>query len=249
VDSVKQCEFTFRQLLYPTYAVIRVGEKVIKEQPWEPTCALLVVPGGADLGYCKALNGPGNWRITQYVRNGGKYLGFCAGGYYASQKCEFEVGNKSLEVVGTRELAFFPGTCRGGAFSGFDYSSENGTRAAKLAVRTFAFPENSLPENEEPSWLVHCYYNGGGVFVDAGDISSETQVHGDSNGGQGVNSVEVLATYEDPLDVDGGSDNGRPGKAAMVYCRVGSGAALLSGPHPELVAPVAPAFLCLLTTE
>lgn len=61
------------------------------------------------MGYCRSLNGEGNRRIDQYVRRGGSYLGLCAGGYYGSSKCEFEVGNKVLEVVGARELGMhFP---------------------------------------------------------------------------------------------------------------------------------------------
>src|SRR5437773_4573344 len=82
------------------------------------------LPWRADLGYCRTLNGEGNRRINQFVRRGGAYLGLCAGGYYGSKVCEFEVGNKELEVVGSRELAFFPGICRGGAFAGFIYHGE-----------------------------------------------------------------------------------------------------------------------------
>jgi biotin--protein ligase len=58
------------------------------------------------------------------------------------------------------------------------------------------------------------YYNGGGVFVDARKYADE--------------GVEVLARYVDPLDVDGGD-----GAAAVVYCKVGEGGALLTGPHTE----------------
>jgi biotin--protein ligase len=58
------------------------------------------------------------------------------------------------------------------------------------------------------------YFNGGGVFVDAKSF--------------GASKVEVLATFEDELDVDGGD-----GKAAVVLCTMGNGKALLTGPHPE----------------
>lgn len=30
---------------------------------WEARCAVLVIPGGADLPYCRTLNGQGNTRI------------------------------------------------------------------------------------------------------------------------------------------------------------------------------------------
>ncbi|KAK9441033.1 Biotin-protein ligase [Metarhizium brunneum] len=210
-ESVRQCMYSLRRLLSPNYAIIPVSESVILKEPWAPTCALLVIPGGADLGYCRVLNGEGNRRIGEFVRRGGAYLGLCAGGYYGSSRCEFEVGNKPLEVIGSRELGFYPGTCRGGAFKGFEYRSEKGARAAVLKVATGAF-KNGLPET------FSSYYNGGGVFVDVGKVTGR--------------KVEVLASYAEDLDVDGGD-----GKAALVLCHIGDGKALLSGPHPEF-APV-----------
>ena len=178
------------------------------KEPWTASCALLVFPGGADLGYCRSLNGEGNRRIEQYVRRGGAYLGFCAGGYYGSSRCEFEVGNRHLEVVGPRELSLFPGTCRGCAFKGFVYHSEAGAKVVELKVNKEAFKSGTVSDT------VRSYYNGGGVFVDAGKYAST--------------GVETLATYTDPLDVDGGDM-----PAAVVYCKVGEGGAVLTGPHPE----------------
>jgi len=160
------------------------------------------------MGYCRSLNGEGNKRIEQYVRRGGAYLGFCAGGYYGSSRCEFEVGNKILEVVGPRELSFFPGACRGCAFKGFVYHSEAGAKAVQLKIDKEAFKSGMVPQ------MLRSYYNGGGVFVYAGKYADK--------------GVEVLASYTDPMDVDGGD-----GAAAVVYCKVGDGGVLLTGPHPE----------------
>ncbi|KAK4665763.1 biotin holocarboxylase synthetase [Podospora pseudopauciseta] len=214
LESVRHCIYSLRRLLSPNYAVIPITETAILKEPWAPTCALLVFPGGADLGYCRVLNGPGNRNIAQYVRRGGAYLGFCAGGYYGSQRCEFEVGNASMEVVGSRELSFYPGICRGGAFKGFEYHSERGARAADVRVRKEGFDgDGELPE------VFKCYYNGGGVFVDAEKLA-----------GEGA-EVDILAEYEGDLDVESGEV-----KAAMVYCKVGEGAAILTGPHPEFDA-------------
>ncbi|KAL8748253.1 MAG: hypothetical protein Q9184_007464, partial [Pyrenodesmia sp. 2 TL-2023] len=211
VESVRHCLYSLRRLLSPTYAVITVtGDAIIKE-PWTASCALLVFPGGADLGYCRKLNGEGNRRISQYVERGGLYLGFCAGGYYGSKRCEFEVGDKKMEVVGNRELAFFPGTCRGCAFSGFVYHSEAGARATQIRVSKTALTKGSVPD------VFRTYYNGGGVFVDAPKYKDK--------------GVEVLADYTEKLDVDAGE-----GSASVVYCKVGDGAAVLTSPHPEFSA-------------
>ncbi|KAE8453663.1 hypothetical protein EG329_009174 [Mollisiaceae sp. DMI_Dod_QoI] len=212
VESVRHCLYTLRRLLSPNYAVIPVTDTVILKEPWTASCALLVFPGGADMGYCRSLNGEGNKRIEQYVRRGGAYLGFCAGGYYGTSRCEFEVGNRVLEVIGPRELSFYPGICRGGAFKGFVYHSEEGARAVELKVKKEAFKIAIVPQSFKS------YYNGGGVFVDAAKYKDK--------------GVETLATYSEQLDVEAGD-----GGAAVVYCRVGEGGAILTGPHPEF-APV-----------
>lgn len=212
LSSVRHCIYTLRRLLGPNYAVIPITETVLLKEPWASTCALLVFPGGADLGYCRVLNGAGNRIISTYIRYaGGRYLGFCAGGYYGSRRCEFEVGskNKAMEVVGSRELGFYPGTCRGGAFRGFEYGCEKGARAAKIVVPNGAFPEAGKLQPE-----FRTYYNGGGVFVDAEKLADQ--------------GVEILAEYGDDLDVESGER-----KAAVVYCKAGEGAAILTGPHPE----------------
>ncbi|TKA74573.1 hypothetical protein B0A55_06307 [Friedmanniomyces simplex] len=210
LESVRHATWSLRRLLGPNYAVLTVtGDQILKE-PWAASCALLVMPGGADLGYCRTLNGEGNRRIKQYVQMGGSYLGLCAGGYYGCSRCEFEVGKKSMEVVGDRELGFFQGTCRGLAFPGFVYHSEAGTRAAEMKVNREALATGGgiVPES------LRVYYNGGGVFVDAEKLKSR--------------GVEVLASYTDELAVESGEAN-----AAVVYCKVGDGGAILTGPHPE----------------
>lgn len=168
------------------------------------------MPGGADLGYCKTLNGEGNRKIMQYVNLGGAYLGLCAGSYYGSKRCEFMVGDKRMEVLGDRELAFYPGTCRGLAFPGFVYASEAGARAVELKVHknAFATAGANVPDTFKS------YFNGGGVFVDAETLQDR--------------GVEILASYTEPLNVDSGR-----GTAALVYRKIGDGHIILSGPHPE----------------
>ena len=114
-----------------------------------------------------------------------------------------------MEVVGERELGFFPGTCRGSAFCGFVYESEVGTRAAELRISREALAaRGALPE------AFRCYFNGGGFFVGAGELTDR--------------GVEVLASFTEGLDVE--SDQTR---AAVVYRKVGDGHVVLTGPHPE----------------
>ena len=197
--SIRHATYTLRRLLGPTYAIITLTAAQLLHEPWPGTCALLVIPGGADLAYCRVLNGEGNRRIRQYVLLGGSYLGFCAGGYYGCGRCEFEVGRRGWEVVGERELGFFPGVCRGLAFGGFIYGSEAGARAAEVVVKEDAF-EGGMGKGS----AFRCYVNGGGVFVDAETFADR--------------GVEVLASFGEDLAVDAGE-----GGAAVVFCKVGEG--------------------------
>jgi len=213
-ESVRHVLYSLRRLLSPHYSIAPVTPDTILKEPWQPSCALLVIPGGADLPYCRALDGDGNRKITQYVRRGGSFLGFCAGGYYGAARCEFEPDDKVMAVVGPRELRFFEGKCRGGAFKGFAYASEAGARAARVGVEVGAF--HGEGKEEVPGEFI-CYYNGGGVFVDADQLARESQ----------GNKVTVLARYLDPLDVKD------VGNAAVVHMKVGEGNVILTGPHPE----------------
>lgn len=202
-----------RRLLSPNYAVIPVNGDAIIKEPWSASCALLVFPGGADLGYCRTLNGEGNRKIGQFVNRGGAYLGLCAGGYYACSRCEFMVGDQKMEVVGDRELGFFPDVCRGLAFPGFVYHSEAGARAAEIKINKAAFVTSggTIPDT------FRAYFNGGGIFVNA-------EKHKDRG-------VEVLASYTEEVNVDAGQE----APAAVVYRKVGDGSIILTSTHPEYV--------------
>ncbi|VEU24075.1 DEKNAAC105247 [Brettanomyces naardenensis] len=206
-ESVKHCLETFRLLLSPYYSVTNVSASTIIDQPWESKTSLLVIPGGADLPLCRAFNGEPNRKIDRFVRRGGKFIGLCSGGYYASHRCEFEVGDPSMEVSGTRELGFFPGTCRGCAYKGFSYGSDIGAKAVEVSVN-----QQSLPGFKDST--VFNYYNGGGLFVNA----------------QSYSNTEVLASYSEQADV---LDSPEGNQAAVVLCSVGRGKALLAGTHPE----------------
>jgi biotin---protein ligase len=198
---------TLTPILSPYHSITTVtSANVFTNDPWQSSTALIIFPGGRDVPYCQTLNGSPNAAISSWIRHrGGKYLGFCAGGYYASKRCEFEIGNKVLEVTGNRELGFFPGTCRGAAFKGFVYNKEDGAKAAGLKIE-----KEVLPGVKD---AVKAYCNGGGIFVGADTMPG----------------ITVLARFTDPVKVEGGD-------VATVYCKFGTGAAILTGVHPEYVA-------------
>ncbi|SCV67524.1 BQ2448_5135 [Microbotryum intermedium] len=193
------------------YDVQLVSPKTLLSDPWTETCALLVFPGGRDLPYLFDLQGEANRRIKAWVtKEGGKYLGFCAGAYYASKEIEFERGTR-LEVVGQRELGFFPGMCQGPVFAGFEYETEAGAREVSIALERNVWRDHWSMSPER----VDVWYNGGGHFVLDEDTMTMEQ----------RSRTGVLARYEQV--------EGRP--IAGVVCDVGNkgGKAVLWSVHPE----------------
>ncbi|KAF8316761.1 class II aaRS and biotin synthetase [Clavulina sp. PMI_390] len=162
--SLSHTLYTLKRHLGTRYAVQTVSAEVLKSHPWATTCALLVMPGGRDVPYLDSLSPNGTKNIRSYVKHGGSYLGLCAGAYFGSSRIEWEKGTKQ-EVVGDRPLGFYPGTCEGCVYKGFEYNSEAGARAITLQ------PLDALTDEIEP--LEGIYYNGGGHFVDADKKTEE----------------------------------------------------------------------------
>lgn len=131
-----------------------ISAKEILETPWEADTKLLIIPGGRDIPYHNALKGVGNKRIRDFVESGGSFLGICAGAYFGCSLVEFDKGGE-LEVTGTRELAFFPGTAIGPAYGTgtYFYDSEKGMKASLISKKC----GNTF----------RAYFNGGCYFANA----------------------------------------------------------------------------------
>ncbi|AAP05390.1 BPL-N domain-containing protein [Chlamydia caviae] len=113
--------------------ICRVDGKFLLYDPlWECTARLLIIPGGADRPYHETLHGLGTARIDNYVREGGSYLGICAGAYFACKSLSFDEPDGFLYTA-DRGLGFFPGRAVGPAYgSVFSYTTPVGVRAAPL---------------------------------------------------------------------------------------------------------------------
>ncbi|MBX3719698.1 MAG: hypothetical protein KF898_08630 [Parachlamydiales bacterium] len=132
------------------YELRRVDANILLTENWEESAALLIIPGGRDIFYHAALDGAGTERIRRYVENGGKYLGICAGAYFACKAIEFEKGG-ALEVCADRSLQFFPGIAKGPAYGPDKYSYENARGVEAAAV---TWEDGTCP----------IYFNGGCLF-------------------------------------------------------------------------------------
>jgi len=162
--ALLQAMHTFQTILPPSYTVKTINAQGVIKNDWSRDAALFIMPGGADTPYTQKLNGAGNQQIKNFVQHGGSYLGLCAGAYYAASSIEFDK-NGPLEVLGTRELAFFKGKTIGPVLSTYDYTTESSARAAKINL-TLSNPKTAT-----------VYYNGGGYFEHA-DTFKNTSVLG-----------------------------------------------------------------------
>lgn len=167
---------TFRALKDNTNVPIDfVKRDFFLSEDWETKTSLIVFPGGRDVFYMKALQGEPNRRIRDYVRNGGRYFGVCAGAYYASASINFEKGG-SFEVIEPRELHFFPGEAVGPALGlgEFHYKEQKGAKDAHLILSKQHFPFEEI----------RSYYHGGCTFVQAHQFPN----------------IEILAEYAELKD-------------------------------------------------
>lgn len=161
--ALLQAMHTFKTVLPSSFTVKTIDAKGVIKNDWSRDAALFVMPGGADLPYVKKLHGAGNDHIKDYVQNGGSYLGLCAGAYYASSNIEFDKKG-ALEVIGTRELAFFEGKAIGPILAKYDYKTESSARAAKINLTLSNLKEATV------------YYNGGGYFENAEQFKNTTVI-------------------------------------------------------------------------
>lgn len=164
-ECVLNTAYTLKQCLSTDYQIRTLQPDELISGDWKKDAALFLLPGGADLPYVQFLTPVGNLEIKNYIESGGSFLGICAGAYYASNFVCFAPGTE-LEVIGNRQLSFFPGTVKGPCLKPYDYKTKSGAYAAEIKLT-------------KDLSIIKVFYNGGGFFV-----GSET-----------IDGVENIATY------------------------------------------------------
>ncbi|KAJ3118938.1 biotin holocarboxylase synthetase [Physocladia obscura] len=203
-----------KRLLGGRYDVLSVGatEFLHPDKPWKDSTALVVVPGGRDLPYVESLGPRGTAEMRSFVQQGGRYLGICAGAYFASKRVEFEPKDSVLRVVGDRALNLAPCIAKGSVTPAFSYDDETGARAVSISV------SSALKNNIPQSMAVYC--NGSPYFhID----QKEEHVR-----------VSVLASYAE--NHAGVLTDNATNMPAIIHVEFGKGAAVLCGPHLEFAS-------------
>ncbi|MBS0186371.1 MAG: biotin--protein ligase [Proteobacteria bacterium] len=165
--SLLQMKESLKEVVDPSYVIKEIGPEEVIKGNWVKDAALYVMPGGADIPYCKSLSQNGNKVIKEYVNKGGSYLGVCAGAYYASDNIEFAKGTP-LEVIGKRELSFFNGCAEGPVLAPYDYATNSGARLSFIRWRDKGDPDI------KKDTMFPAYFNGGCHFVDAKKVPNVT---------------------------------------------------------------------------
>ncbi|KAK8814164.1 hypothetical protein WA158_008026 [Blastocystis sp. Blastoise] len=141
------------------YNVKLINADDFQKKNWEDNAALVLFPGGADRYYCQKLStrrGNGSIkRIKQWVEEGGRFVGICAGAYFATERVEFGMGT-NIQVADDRELGLFHGKAVGPALSGFSYTSNGGSYSVD-----FSFFDDIHKQNRVGT----SFYKGGPYFV------------------------------------------------------------------------------------
>jgi glutamine amidotransferase-like uncharacterized protein len=115
-----------------------------------------IMPGGADLPYCRKLNSRGCQNIRTFVDNGGIYLGICAGAYFASNAIEFHKGRDD-EICQPRELCLINTVAIGSLPEFAPYYD--------ATINTTAVIPITLKDNR----VAKALYYGGCTFIDIQD--------------------------------------------------------------------------------
>jgi len=135
-------------------------EKPLNKRMLNSTNTILI-PGGRDVYYHQELKDKGNLIIKEFVKNGGNYIGICAGAYYGSSSIEFACGT-SLEIVDERQLKLTAATATGPIF-GFDFSYDSDKTARNVEI---------IYKSKTLCLALDIYYNGGCTFKGSKDYTT-----------------------------------------------------------------------------
>ncbi|KTW30794.1 biotin-[acetyl-CoA-carboxylase] ligase [Pneumocystis carinii B80] len=155
--SVEQVFSIFQFLLGPYYVIKKVNKLYLEQRSRWDDIALFIMPDSQDVIYNNGLGEKTNEKILEYLKNGGKYIGIGAGGYYASAYTEIKSNDAENK---DSKLVIFPGIARRIEFSEYISSNNGDKRIAHIHI------EDESYEHENDMY----YYHNGVSFVNADEF-------------------------------------------------------------------------------
>ncbi|MGD2168740.1 MAG: BPL-N domain-containing protein [Chlamydiota bacterium] len=157
--GVSEKSFLALKDMFTNIALVKaINSEQVRQGSWDIGCSLFVIPGGRDLPYQNLLQGQGIENIASFVKKGGKFLGICAGAYFACSSIEFAKGT-NLEIIEKRDLQFYSGKGVGPVL-GNSFSYEDGTGI----FTSISYNSGNL------NITVPLYYHGGCSFQGKGNL-------------------------------------------------------------------------------
>ncbi|MCE5294207.1 MAG: BPL-N domain-containing protein [Chlamydiales bacterium] len=127
-----------------------VDSTYLKRNSWQDYTFAIVMGGGKCSSWEHSLGTEGMLSIRNFVSKGGRYLGICAGAYFAATTSIFRPLGQE-QIIKQRPLAFFAGS----AIGPLNASTHHLSPHAALAVKVDLLSQNIKG---------HCYYLGGCAF-------------------------------------------------------------------------------------
>lgn len=120
-----------RKILDASICVKKVDSAYLLKEPWEKNTVVLAMGGGRCSAWEKNLGDAGIRKIQEYVKGGGKYLGFCAGAYFGAHNSYFQAGN-GPPIVKKRPYYFLKGRALGPLWEDEDYLAPEAAKAPRV---------------------------------------------------------------------------------------------------------------------
>lgn len=155
LSSVEAITSQLAKTLETPFTTKCVNSHYLKTKNWEAKTFALIMGGGHCSYWENGLGTLGMLKIHHFVARGGRYLGICAGAYFAAATSTFQLGGQN-QITKTRPLAFYQGCATGPLFTTENHLSPESALAAKIDL----FSKKG-----------RCYYQGGCAF----DIVEDSQ--------------------------------------------------------------------------
>lgn len=183
--------------------LVEVSDARFSPLEWDPNTSLLYIPGARSSELDQHI-GSKVEEIKEFVNRGGKFLGWCGGGYWACRKVHYRM-NAETTLHKIRNLAFWKGVEEGPFLPSTD-DSRDGIEFSHGAVKVKWEGSEELKKYLPDGLEVNVLLSGGGSFIPAEDEHAH----------------KVLAVY-------GGEKKEKSFAGVKTY--VGKGIAILINPY------------------
>ncbi len=139
------------------------AENIKTKNALNDSVATFIMPGGFGKGYELKLQGIGNEKIRDFVKNGGNYLGICAGAYYACRDTIFEQDIPQLAITSQSGLDLIDGKAIGSLYKEFNIPPYTNV------ISPVAVPKIKYVDKQE----YFSFYSGGPFFDTKGNDKIE----------------------------------------------------------------------------